>query len=193
MSGRMFLIVVIAGIITAIACGLRVAFPLYRQRMAIDEIERVGGTVLQSKTVPAWLQKVFGEERTAWMNQVTEVDLHDSDASDSTLTLLVDMTALEEVDVDGTKVTDVGVATLSSIASLKTISLSRTQIGDTGLASLARLKDLRELYVARTNVTAEGVAKLKRALPGTDIWKLAERGRGFDIYRLVLPGSRIGP
>ena len=194
MSGRLFLIFVIAAIFAAILFGLRAAFPLYRQRMAIAEIERLGGTVLQVRSVPTWLQKVFGEEGTAWMNQVLEVNLHDSDASDSTLALLVAMTGLEEIDVDGTKVTDVGIATLSRIASLQTISLARTEVSDTGLERLAQLKGLRLLYVARTNVTDEGVSQLKRALPGIEIWKLAEResGRGGEIYRLM-PGSRTGP
>src|SRR5258708_40187401 len=86
MSLRMF-----AGVLVALSAGraLLIGVPIYRQQVAIREIERVGGGYTTRPGGPAWLRSWIGDERVSVFASVRHVGFYgiDGDANlDAALT-----------------------------------------------------------------------------------------------------------
>src|SRR5262249_61895470 len=58
-------------VLTTIA--LRVGVPIYRQQVAIREIERLGGWVVTEERGPNWLRRWFGDKSTTTAQQLPEM------------------------------------------------------------------------------------------------------------------------
>ncbi|MBT6483106.1 MAG: hypothetical protein HOK71_00365 [Planctomycetaceae bacterium] len=111
--------------------GWLVAWPAYKRHRAIQEIERVGGSVRRQDVGPQWLQKLgFSFER------VVQVNLHD------------------------TSITDDGLRNLSSLTNFRWLVLDRTRISDDGLEHLSGLTNLQGLYLNDTDITGDGLKHL---------------------------------
>ena len=146
--------VIVAGI------GLRIGVPIYRQQMAIREVERLGGSVGMNPVGPEWLQRRVGSIFPALFANVLRVDLSDTDADDATLAHLEAFPHLYRLKLSRTRVTDTGLAHLEGLTELGWLNLYGTQVSDAGLVHLQRLTRIERLVLGRTAVTNAGVAHL---------------------------------
>jgi len=152
-------------VVVVVGFGLRIGLPVYRQHMAIQEIDRAGGTVGIRERGPEWLRARLGDERMAAFDEVTLVYLHGSQVTDATLAHLKPLTSVEFVALDNTDITDAGMQHLRGLTRLKKLTLVNTKITDPRLVPLMRLRVLEFITLNSTPVTHAGVAELRRALP----------------------------
>src|SRR5262245_2828998 len=175
--------------VVLVAAGLRIALPIWRQQVAIQEIERLGRRVISVEGGPRWLRRLVGNK---WMTifdvpvsvtlsrtAVTDTNLsrlrelrhlhslllQSTRISDDGLVHLEGLKTLEELDLTGTRITDAGLMHLAGLTNLEYLSLEGTKITDAGLLHLKGLARLKMLLLIHTNVTETGVADLKRAVP----------------------------
>jgi hypothetical protein len=125
-----------------VGVGLRVGVPIYRQHLAIREIERLGGTCETRPRDPQWLRNLRASKLRVLRDEVVGVGFDSPQVTDATLVHLRAMTSLELIQLDNAPVTDAG------------------------LVHLAGMRNLRTLRLKNTRVTENGIAELKRALPG---------------------------
>jgi len=170
--------------LVVIAVGLQVGIPLYRQQVAVRDVERAGGTVFMRPRGPRWRRHWIGEERMRRLDCVISVDLHAKKATDRTLAHVGWLTELEylglgstpvtdaglshvqtlsklaHLNIDDTLTTDAGLSHLNGLVSLKVLNLDDTQISDAGLSHLKKLTHLQSLYLKNTQVTDDGLEHL---------------------------------
>jgi hypothetical protein len=170
-------------VVVVVGLGLRFGLPIYRQHLAIQEIERAGGGVGVEERGPEWLRARLGDERMATFGEVTAVYLAGSQATDATLAHLKLLASVEFLTLDNTHVTDAGMHHLRGLTKLKELTLVNTKITDAGLALLMGLRDLEHLALKNTAVTEGGVAELRRALPKVMI---------FSDFRSAGPPPSLG-
>src|SRR5215471_17262286 len=75
---------VAALILIAVTLGLGFGLPIYRQQMAVDEIERLGGSVEARLGGPEWLRKRWGDEQMQGFDEIAVVYLDHTAANDAT-------------------------------------------------------------------------------------------------------------
>jgi hypothetical protein len=178
----------IAGVVLIlIASGFHVGRPIYRQRVALQEIGCRGGTVQTLPSGPTWLRTWMGDERMEIFERVQVVDFRDTKISDDELeyvlqvidreivaldlaeTQITDiglksvgrMTGLKYLFLDGTHVTDAGLAHLKGLTGVRKLGLERTRVTDAGLENLTAFTQLERLGLSNTEVTDAGLAHLK--------------------------------
>ncbi len=185
-----------AGIaVIAIALGLRLGLPVYRQYRAVREVERFGGVVQTSPRGPDWLRKRLGDERMQVFDTVIRVDLNDSRITDAEMFYLSALTDLQWLNLDRTQVGDDGLIQIKDLKKLEGLLLNWTPVTDAGVAHLQRLTELQKLDLGRTHVTDAGLIPLERLtnleqldLGGTDVTDvgLAHLQSLTKLRRLVL-------
>jgi hypothetical protein len=139
---------VAAAVVIVVALGLRVGLPIYREHVAVAEVERLGGWAFTEPWGPEWLASLL-------------YDI-DQDLGDRLVTV-------SSVCLDGRPATDKTLEQLSWLSGLENLRLNRTEVTDAGLARLHRLTNLKRIYLANCPVTDAGVAELQRALPGLTV------------------------
>jgi Leucine-rich repeat (LRR) protein len=187
MSLRIFgAILILVGMVSAFSIG----WPAYRQAVAIEEIERVGGEIQSLPGGPKILRAWVGDERMrpfdevyavyldrtettngtldaiSCLSQLQYLSLVNTQIDDEGLTHLRSLRSLDDLNLTGTRITDSGLIHLRSLTKLQSLGLTRTHITDAGLEHLKGLTDLESLSVDATFVGPGGVADLCRALPG---------------------------
>ena len=132
-----------------------------RQREAVEEIERLGGTVFypyDGLLVPpkrTWLRKLLGNDFFDKVDSVTYVNFGPEVITDSSLEPLEGLPYLSWLCLTGTQVTDDGLKLLKGNKHLDTLILQGTQITDDGMK---HLKDLRTIkYLDLTNCPITGI------------------------------------
>jgi hypothetical protein len=150
---------------------LSIGIPAYRQQVALHEIMRLAPGVETRPAGPRWLKYMIGAEWLEPLDDVIEVNLSYSEATDATLGHLGSLTGLETLLLTNTRVSDAGLSHLRGLTGLKVLYLPNTKVTDNGLEHLAGLTNLKMLSVEKTRVTDAGVARLKSALPGVQIVK----------------------
>ena len=121
--------------------------PIYRQHLAIREIERLGGICETRLRDPQWLRNLRSSKHRVLRDDVVGVGF------------------------DSPQVTDATLAHLAAMTSLELIQLHNTPVTDAGLAHLQGLHNLRILRLKNTLATDEGIDELQRALPGLTVEK----------------------
>jgi len=101
-----------AGVLVVVGVGLRIGGPIYRQQVAIREIERLGGTVQTRSSGPEWLRKWVGDGWMKPLDNVIGVSLLNTEATDDGMAHLTGLTNLERLSLAGTRVTVFGVVSL---------------------------------------------------------------------------------
>ncbi len=144
-----------------ITLGLLFGISAYRQQTTIGEIERLGGQCTTRHRGPKWLRHFAGKERMRSFDDVVEVSLRETPATDATLAYLKRLTSLRTISLEATQVTDAGLAHLQGLIRLQELDLDGTQVTDAGMARLSGLLSLQRLYLDGTHVTDEGLAQLK--------------------------------
>jgi hypothetical protein len=149
--------------------SLRVGVPIYRQQVAIREIERVGGLVELCAGRPMWLRQRVGVKYQYLFDNVCIV--YKGHYTDDMLVHMNSFPRLVFLSVFDSEVTDAGLIHLKRLGELKTLVLENCQVTDAGLVHLQRLRNLQSLSLANTRVTDVGVAELRRSLPALKIEK----------------------
>src|SRR5262249_17515380 len=103
---------------------LRVGTPLYRQHVAIREIEQSHGTYKTRPRGPEWLRKVLGEERMKPFDTVVAVNLGGLPNADSLLQHLYGLPDLQVLELTNTDVTDAGMANIRQLTNLEKLWLT---------------------------------------------------------------------
>ncbi len=187
---RLLWIGLATAVLVVVAVTMKFGLPIYRQQLAIREIERLGGLVDTRPGGPQWLRDRVGDARMKLLDEVITIHLDSSQVTDAGLAYLKGLTSLQELSLSGTqvtgvglaslkdlpglrilwlhgsRVTDAGLAHLNGMVRLRVLWLQDTQITDAGLPHLKVLTSLEEVTLNRTKVTDEGLAELQRALPG---------------------------
>jgi hypothetical protein len=182
-----------AAVFAVVATAIQVVVPVWRQQVAIREIERLGGRITIEHGGPEWLRQKLGDERMTYFDKVVKVDLTVNSVTDPALqhiealgslkvlwlgnTRITDdglihlrgLNSLNQLWIGNTRITDAGLVHLARLSNLQDLSFANTRVTDAGLVHLKGLHRLRYLWVGSTPVTDAGVAELRRALPDLKI------------------------
>ena len=174
-----------------IAVGLAAVAPIYREQIAIREIQRLRGSISRVHSSPEWARKLVGDERVEDFDEVDRVDFSfaqsidpDAQFTDSDLACLRGLRGLRELSLWNTAVTGSGLVYLKDIPKFQSLSLGPNlaasqfvhlekltglqelhlrgpEVSDAGLVHLRPLKQLRELILSDRQITDAGIAHLK--------------------------------
>ena len=139
--------------------------PYQRQRAALDEIARLGGSYQTRPLGPSWLPEFLAKDYV----EVTDVSFEDmgherrAAIGSHDLRCLCHLIGVRRLCLSRMHGIDDGaLASVSQLASLESLDLSYTPITDRGLCLLEDLPRLRELSLRYTNATEAGVFRLSR-------------------------------
>ena len=146
----------------------------------IENVKKLGGMVMPLAQESNWLQVSIRNLHDSvatdlfsnlnkLSQQVTWLDLGNTEASDQTLQALAKFPNLTRLHLEKTAITDEGLLHLQGLENLEYLNLYGTKITDEGLQHLASLKKLKKLYLWQTNVSESGVQTLKTALPALEV------------------------
>jgi hypothetical protein len=176
------------------ACSVRAGYPFYRQQAALREIERVHGSVLETRPGgPKWLRERLGDKRMTLFDEVVNVNLGGTNATDGTLAHVSCLTKLEHCSFGGTTVSDAGLVHLRGMASLQSLYLVNTRVTDEGLKNLTGLRQLRWLWLDNTNVTDAGLTHIKKLTELREVWVAGTHvtDAGSEELQRALPGLTV--
>lgn len=149
------------------------------QDQAIEEIEKLGGTVrsiaqgTDEKEIAFHLSGTeLTDEGLAWVPQVENVvwlNLRGTQITNDGLKHLAEMKSLRRLHVEKTEIGDDALDHLAELENLEYLNLYGTQVTDAGLPKLAKLTNLQKLYLWQTEATLTGARKLQQALPELDV------------------------
>jgi hypothetical protein len=158
-------------VLLGVGSALWIGVPAYRQQTTLGEIHRLRGYARFEPRGPKWLRDFIGEERMEMFDDVIQVHLTQSEASDTTLMLLSRLSKLETLHLCNTRVTDDGLVHLKGMQRMRSLSLRGTKVSDSGLVHLKSLVGMTGLYIGSSKVTDSGIADLKRALPELTVYE----------------------
>ncbi len=133
--------------LVVLAVGLRIGAFIYRQHVAVREIERVGGSVSTDPRGPEWLRDPRVDHRFPF-DIPHWVSLGRSAATDATLIHVGRLTELKMLQLDGTPMSDAGLMHLKGLTGLRKIWLQNTRVTDAGAAALKSTLPRLEIELA---------------------------------------------
>ena len=183
------LVPVIAGLLLA---GFQFP-PFYRQHVAVQQIEKLGGRVVTTHGDPRWIWWLIGGKSLRIFEQATVVNLRQTTIQDDDLILLRNLNRLQRLNLNETRITDDGVRHLERLTGLKALDLSGTQITGKGLEHLHSLMDLEYLYLSRTKVGDADLRHLKelKNLSHLDVTGTAVGDAGVEEIERHSPGVNV--
>jgi len=98
------------------------------------------------------------------LHDVTELNLGDTEITDSDLRRIQSLTNIEDLRLQSTEITDDGLRYLKNLTRLRWLDLSGTAISDQGLRHLHKLQELEIVWLRETKVTLVGACQLARRL-----------------------------
>jgi Leucine-rich repeat (LRR) protein len=125
--------------------------------------------------IARWIREGLHGRVDLQNGRIRSVNLARSTVTDSQLTPIAGLPALEELDLDATEIGDLGLATLARSTMLKKLKLGSTTVSDRGLVHLAALKQLQSLSLSGALV--RNLAPLPATLVELD---LSSTGIGAD-------------
>ncbi len=97
--------------------------PIYRQYVAMKQIERLKGTAVTAERKPDWLRKRIGNDATDLFEDVVHVELSNSKVNDADLVHLTALPNVEVLNLANTKVGNAGLIYLRTLAKLQRLEL----------------------------------------------------------------------
>ena len=148
---------------------LRRALPNVRIDFQESSPQAASPALRQSKPVAAteaavaqWIAKLGGKA-TVREGAIREVELSRTPITDTQLSHLASLKAIEVLNLETTEVGDLGVAALTPLTSLHTLNLSHTMLSSKGLLSVGKLTNLKRLNIGHTLVeTLQGIEQLSK-------------------------------
>ena len=154
-------------------------FPPEVEAKAIEEIQKIGGTVMDiaqnddSKTVAFHLSGKDldngGLQFVKNVGKLIELNLKDTKITDEGLANLSSLVTLKRLNLARTQVSDKGLAYLKGLDNVAYLNLYGSQVTDAGLEHLKGMTNLKKLYLWQSKVTEGGVNRLQEELPGCEI------------------------
>src|SRR6266446_1332594 len=89
---------VAAPVLLVVAVILRIGVPIYRQQMAIHQLEKLSARFKTEHGGPDWLRRWLGNERMKLFDHVVAVSLLTMESSETDHRFLRDLTALREIE-----------------------------------------------------------------------------------------------
>ena len=129
--GQLAIVFVFSGLIPCFA-----QTPEEQEQAAIQEIEKIGGSVRKIAANVDWKEAAF--------------HLSGTELTDDGLANVAKINKLTWLNLRGTKITDAGVAHIAGLTDLKRLHLEKTAIGDEGLKHLVGLTNLEYLNLYGT-------------------------------------------
>jgi hypothetical protein len=126
------------------------------QERAIAAIERAGGHVQTTVTVPRWVCRAYNEES---LQNVVLVNVADCDDPAAYVDQVASLPRIETLVVDGKRFTDGPLRRLHRLVSLRGLVLDTTSISDDALAALTKVLPRLEVYRSQRRA----IAALERA------------------------------
>ncbi len=145
---------VAAIVVIATGAGLRIGLPIYRQQMAIREVEHLGGKVGTIHGGPEWLRGLVGDEWMRIFDVPDSVNFTQTAVTDTDLSRLRKFDHLKSLSLQSTRISDTGLVHLERLKNLQELNLTDTRITDAGLVHLCGLTELRQLSLGYTSLTA---------------------------------------
>jgi len=150
----------VAAGVMVVALGLHIGLPIYRQQVAIRDIERLGGEVTTNPGGPKWLRQWVGSELMKPLDRAHGVYLDSRLATDAMLREASWLTGLSGLTLSNTQVTDTGMIHVKRMKNMHVLIVHNARVSDAGLVHLKDLPKLRGLGLSGTNVTDAGMAHL---------------------------------
>jgi hypothetical protein len=150
--------------VVAVAMAVWSAYvqPFRAQRDSLAKITALGA---QSSSVaalgPSWQKWLV--ETMVGSNQFVHVvtaDLRNSRVTSADVSAMAGLKFLKVLYLDRAELTDSNVSALSQMSALETLSLKYTRLTDDGLAQLVRLGNLRVLYLTGVPITDKAITTL---------------------------------
>ena len=115
----------------------------HRQRMAVQAIEALGGSVMYDFEIqgkaeppgPRWLRSMVGDE---YFMNVEEVLLWDASADDRVVSQLCNLKHVKKMYLQGTQISDASVPYLEAMHELEILSLWKTRVSEDAKARIRR-------------------------------------------------------
>jgi len=101
--------------------------------------------------------------------QITWLDLNNSNVTDELLEILPNFKNLTRLNLHSNPITDKGIKELISLSHLTSLNLYNTKISGIGLTGLVQLESLSRLYVWNTDITTLEIQELTKKHPQIDI------------------------
>lgn len=101
--------------------------------------------------------------------QIIWLKLNNTNITDSSLTIIAQLTNLTRLDLSHTQVSDKGLHYLQALQNLQYLNLVGAKVTATGITQLRDLKKLRSLFIYQSNVNRADYPALKNAFPKTVI------------------------
>jgi hypothetical protein len=148
-----------------LAVGLHFGVPIYRQKAAIKEIERLGGHVERIPRGPAWFRRLvadswltehMGNECGQIFDKIESVRLPPDETTFSNRFCGKYGGSLPYVRELMPTVSDETLACITGTPGIKRLDLRWTNVGDAGVEHISRLRDLEELLLEGTDVSDRG-------------------------------------
>src|SRR5438046_575917 len=118
------------------ALGWRVGWPIYKERAAIQRLDRLGHIVEMDRRRANWLRGWLGDDLMAPFDRVARIEFV-FPVSDSELEALKGLPELPVLIASGTALTDDGMAHLKTLHALRELTLDESRITDAGLQHLS--------------------------------------------------------
>ena len=125
-------------------------------------------------------------------DQVTSIDLGNSNVHDKDLEELTQFAHLQKLHLQNISIGDDGIRQLKALRYLESLNLSGTKISAKTIDEISAWKNLRKLYVYNTAVPTESIQSLKIASPDLEVYSTQ-----FDLtdslytVQLTIPVSKI--
>ena len=149
------------------------------EEQAIQEIEKIGGSVRKIAANVDWKEAAFhlsgtdlnddGLVHVAKITKLTWLNLRGTKITDAGLAHLAGLTDLKRLHLEKTEIGDEGLKHLAGLSNLEYLNLYGTKVTDAGLDQIANLKNLKKVYLWQSGATEEGVKKLQEKLPELEI------------------------
>jgi hypothetical protein len=91
-----------------------------------------------------------------------EVNLTNTNVTDTALERLASHPQLELINLMSTKITDAGMKHVTALTAIRTFSIERTAVTDAGLENLKGCSNLKTLYLGGSRVTGPGLKHLEK-------------------------------
>ncbi len=124
---------------------------------------------LQVRVSAADAVQALSEQPAAVVEQITWLDLGDTEMTDELMKMLPKFKHLTRLHLENTQVSDAGLTYLKDLQYLEYLNLYGTQVSNDGLQHLSGSANLRQLYLWQTRATPQGAAQLQDAIPELEI------------------------
>jgi hypothetical protein len=166
---------------------LWIGVPAYRRDAAIQQIERVGGSVGSEPRVPEWLRPIVGRRFTNATGVVKLALFRGPGITEGDLKCLNQLPDVTQLFIFGVNITEGGLEIVISLQNCDYLDLGGSTVDDRGLERITQMKQLRVLFLPGAKVTDSGLAHLRelRCLEYLDLQETSITDAGLNAINSI--------